>query len=252
MRIAIDPHTEVGIRTGKILLAERKLKSLGIMNRRPRDDDPRLQRVETLTDWDLLVSDNTKEPELAVQLALSAEIGCVLSASDQGLATKYGEQFALSGTTLLLGANIATGITPSLATHKTVHDGKILGVTIGWTEQGKPLRRGKPIQFPDPVGARWAAERRTDHNYKAYVAPGSTPWTGAVAQVTSTTDYGIATRVVGVADSTPHLEALALAAGVLSIDTFTPGAHQPTHAAKAYLAAALQAGLAIAAYSTEK
>ena len=56
-------------------------------------------------------------------------------------------------------------------------------------------------------------------------------------------------RVVGVADYAAHLEALALAAGVMAIDLYSPGAHRPAYAAEVYLAKALDAGLDVAAYS---
>ena len=245
----MDPHTEVGVRTGRILLAERSLESLGLLGRPPRDDDPRLEQVDDLTEFDLLVSDDTEEPEVAVRVALSAGIGCVLYADGDGFADKYGDEFSDAGTTLLLGSNIAAGIAPSLASHEKARGGEVLEVTIGWTEPGTPLRRGEPLPFPHPVGARWAREHLTDPDYKAYVAPISGEWAGAIARVTSAADGGLVTRVVGVADKAPHLEALAVAAAAISLDVFAPGAHRPAYAAEVYLAAALQAGLDVAAYS---
>ncbi len=73
-----------------------------------------------------------------------------------------------------------------------------------------------------------------------------------MARVTSATEGGVVTRVVGVADHAAHLEALALAAGVISFEVFSPGAHRPAHAAEIYLSAALQAGLDVASYSLEE
>ncbi len=251
MRIAIDPHGEVGTRTGRILLAERSLDVLGLLGRPPREEDARLEQVRDLGDYDLIVSDDTAEPEATVRMALNAGIGCVLFADGDGLDEEYGGQFVEQGTTLLLGANTAAGIAPSLASHETARGGTVLEVTIAWTEPGSPVRRGEPIPFPDPVGARWATARPTEPGYKAFVAPLNGEWAGAMARVTSATDGGVVTRVVGVADHAAHLEALALAAGAISLDIFAPGVHRPAQAAEVYLAAALQAGLDVAAYSLE-
>lgn len=222
---------------------------MGLLGRPPRDDDPRLERVDDLAGYDVLVSDDTEDPRTAVRMALNAGIGCVLYDDGDGIDEEYGQQFADLGRALLLGANTAAGIAPSLASHETARGGEILGVTIGWTEPGSPLRRGEPLPFPDPVGARWAHERRTESGYKAFVAPVVGQWAGAIARVTSATDEGVVTRVVGVADLAAHLEALALAAAAISFRVFSPGPHRPAFAAEVYLAAALHAGLDVATYS---
>ncbi len=252
MRIALDPHGEVGTRTGRILLAEHDLEVLGLLGRSPQDDDRRLERVDDLAGYDLLVSDDTEDPHAAVRMALNAGIGCVLYADGDGIDEEYGRQFTDLGTTLLLGANVAAGIAPALASHETARGGEILGVTIGWTEPGSPLRRGEPLPFPDPVGARWAKERSTESRYKAFVAPVGGLWAGAIARVTAATDGGVVTRVIGVADHAAHLEALSLAAGAIAFHAFTPGPHRPASAAEVYLAAALHAGLDVATYSLQR
>lgn len=251
MRIAIDAHTEVGVRSGRILLGERGLSALGLYDKTPNTEDPRLERADTLSSYDLFVSDTTEDPETAAVLALEAEIGCVLFADAEDVGTSLRSEFVNIGKTLLTGANLAAGIAPALASHETARGGEILEVAVAWTEPGTPLRRGTPMPFPDPVGARWARERPTEPGYKAYVAPVSGDWAAAVARVTSAADSGVVTRVVGVADLAPHLEALALAAGAMSLDVFTPGSHRPAFAAEVYLAAALEAGLDVAAYSLE-
>ena len=251
MRVAIDPRSEVGVRAGRVLLAERSLQVLGLLGRAPKDRDTRLTQVRDLADYDLLVSDDTEDPVAAVRMALQAGIGCVLFDDGDGIEAAYGEQFTEQGTTLLVGANLAAGVAPALASHERTRGGTILEVTIAWTEPGSPIRRGEAIPFPDPVGARWARERATEPGYKAFVAPLSGEWAAAMARVTSATGGGVVTRVVGVADLAVHLEALALAAGAISLDVFAPGVHRPAHAAEVYLAAALQAGLDVAAYSLE-
>ncbi len=251
MRIALDQHGEVGTRTGRILLGEPGLEALGLVARAPRDDDARLERATEVADYDLLVSDDTEEPVVVVRTALAAGIDCVIFADGQGFDEEYGPRFASADRTLLIGANLASGIAPALASHETARGGEILEVGVAWTEPGSPLRRGEPIPFPDPVGARWARPSPTEPGYAAFVAPVLGPWAGAIARVTSASAGGVVTRIVGVADLAAHLEALALAAAALAIDAYAPGAHRPAWAAESYLAAALRAGLDVAAYSLE-
>jgi hypothetical protein len=60
------------------------------------------------------------------------------------------------------------------------------------------------------------------------------------------------TRIVGVADLAPHLEAIALAAGALAIGAGAfpaGGVRRPPDAAESYLAEALGTGLDVAAYT---
>ncbi len=251
MRIALDQHGEVGTRAGRILLGERRLEALGLVGRAPRDDDARIERAGDVADYDLLVSDDTEEPIVAVRMALAAGVDCVLFADGRGLDDEYGPHFQSADRTLVIGANLASGIAPALASHETARGGEILEVAIAWTEPASPLRRGEPIPFPDPVGARWARPRPTEPGYAAFVAPVPGPWAGAIARVTSASPGGVVTRIVGVADLAAHLEALALAAAALAIDDFAPGAHQPAWAAESYLAAALGAGLDVASHSLE-
>ncbi len=67
--------------------------------------------------------------------------------------------------------------------------------------------------------------------------------------MTSAGDAGVVTRIVGVADLAPHLEALSLAAGVMAVDLYVPGPRRPAAAAEIYLAKALDAGLGVASYT---
>lgn len=249
MQVALDQHSEIGVRAGRILLAERRLAGLGLIGRKPRGEDDRLHRAGDLADYDVLVSDDTEDPEAAVQMAVAAGIGCVLLADGDDLVDSYNETFANAAQTLLIGANLAAGIAPALASHETARGGEVLEVTVAWTEPGSSIRRGKPMPFPDPVGARWAKPRLTEAGYAAFVAPVSGDWAAALARVTSVTDGGVVTRVVGVADLAPHLEALALASGVIVLGDYPAGCHRPAWAAEGYLGAALEAGLGVATFS---
>lgn len=249
MRVAVEQvGGEVGLRAVRILLGERELTGLGLIGRQPKGTDERVHEVTDLTAYDVVMTDAPDPAEL-VAAARDAAVNCVVWADGTELQDEYGESFAAAGRTLLIGANVASGLAPSLAAHETARGGVVMDVTIAWTEPGTPLRRGEPIPFPDPVGPRWAAQRPAAGDYNAYAAPVTGNWAGALARVTSAGDEGVVTRVVGVADLAPHLEALSLAAAVLAVDLYAPGARGPAAAAELYLTRALDAGLDVAAYT---
>jgi hypothetical protein len=250
MRIAIDHDSEVGVRAGRILLGEGGLEALGVVGKRPGKGDDRLVRVDDLADFDVVVTDAAEDLSPLIEAALEARIGCVLWADAEEVAAEYSDQFLTSLQTLLVGANLGSGIAPSLASHERARSTEVLDVTLAWTEPGKPLRRGTAMPFPDPVGPRWASERAHHGDERTFVAPVSGEWAGAMARVTGSSGDGVHTRLVGVADLAVHLEALALAAGALAVaqGAYAPGAQRPAAASEAFLARALAAGLAVAAY----
>lgn len=250
MRIAINQVDDVGLRAGRILLGERRMSSLGVVGRRPSTIvDRRLEAAVDLGAYDVLVTDDVVDPIAQAEAALDAGISCVLWADGTDELAALSDRFVAAGSTLLVGANLAAGIAPCLAAHEQAASTEILDVSIAWTEPGRPLRRGEAIPFPDPVGARWARPLPTDGAVRRYVAPLDGEWAGAMARVTTGTRSGVLSRVVGVADLAPHLEALALAAGVLTIGDYGYGVVHAADRAETFLANALNAGLDVAAYS---
>lgn len=247
MRIALEHTGEVGLRAGRILLAERDLTALGLVDRTPRRNDPRLIQADDLSSFDVAVTD-AADPEPLIRRAAEAGTSCVVW--QEITRADHDAEYGLRATTLLAGANLASGIAPSLVAHETARGGTVMDQMVAWTEPGKPLRRGEAIPFPDPVGSRWA-KPRPSAKWRAFAAPVRGEWAGAMARVTSATGAGVITRIVGVADLAPHLEALALAAGALAVarDAYPSGLQRADTAAEAFLAEALNAGLGVASYS---
>jgi len=249
VRVAVEQAgTEVGLRAARILLGERELTGLGIIGGKPRGTDPRVHPVTDLAEYDVVVTDAPDAIDL-VEASLEAAVNCVVWGDGEELEAEFGASFAEANTTLLTGANVAAGLAPSLAAHEIALGGVVMDRSIAWTEPGTPLRRGEAISFPDPVGPRWATKRPAVHGFTAYAAPVDGDWAAALARVTSAGTDGVVTRVVGVADLAAHLEALALAAAVMAIDLYSPGAHRPADASEIYLAKALEAGLGVATYT---
>lgn len=232
------------------MLAERDLDMLGLLDRDPRDGDDRVERVDGLDGYDVLVVDDLDGvDELAERSLETGTSLCVWNDFDPG---DLDGAFIERMSTILVGANLATGLTPCLAAHEVARGGHVMDVSIAWTEPGAPLRRGTAVPFPDPVGARWA-KPRDSAGASVLVAPVSGEWAGGMARVTSATGTGVVTRIVGVADLAPHLEALSLAAGAIALarGAFPLGMAEPKDAAEAYLATALAAGLDVASYELQ-
>lgn len=247
MQIALHETAEVGTRTGRILLGDRRLDLLGLVGRRPNDtSERRVRRVDDLGGYGVLVTDAIEDVDDDVTAALEAGISCVTWSDDPDLSPRHGAAFAEIGRTLLIGANVASGIAPCLAAHEAALSDEVLDVVVAWTEPGRRQRRGEPIAFPDPVGPLWGTQVRSKGIQRSLAAPVHGIWAGATAQMTAATGEGVVVRVVGVADLAVHLEALALAAGALSIGSFGYGVARPEDRPEDYLLAALDAGLDVA------
>ncbi len=248
MRLALHQEGEVATRAGRILLAERSLTALGLIDNHPPEPEDRHEHDDVLATSDAFLTD-CESPHPQIEAALSAGISCVVWADANGAAAEYGEAFEEADLCLLTGCNLGSGIAPSLTAHEVAATETVLDVTTAWTEPGTPRRRGQAIPFPEPVGSRWAEARETPYTDRAFVAKVAGPWAGAMARVTGATNAGVVTRIVGVADLAVHLEALALATGAIVYSQYPPGASRPADSADAYLSKALDVGLDVAAHT---
>ena len=250
MRIALHQTNEVGLRAGRILLGERNLAGLGVLERDTPSSDRRVHRAVDLSTYDALVTDATGEALAGiVERARAAEISCVIWADGDDLDDRRG----FAAATLVLGANLARGLAPCLAAHEAALLPAPTECVIAWTEPGRPLRRGEAVTFPKPVGPLWAERRNGREPGTYFAAPVEGDWAGALARVTGAVCGRSVTHLVGVADLATHLEALSLAAGALTAASgeYAPGVHQPADAAEPFLLAALRAGLDVAVYRTD-
>ena len=237
MKIALHPTSEVGIRAGKVLLGEANLERLGILNAPAAGIDPRVDPIEDVSGFDVLVTDDS-DLDIARQ-AMATDVPVVTWADGDDLNL---ENVAVA---VMTGANLANGIARALVARELA--GRSLPAVVAWTEPGSPLRSGEPITFPDPVGARWGTVRSRTGSTTEVAVPLNEEWAGAVVHVT---DNGT-TRILGIADLAIHLEALALSAGAVTMAAGPnqPGRVLPSDVADEYLLAALRAGLDIASFT---
>lgn len=253
MRIALNAAGEVGRRTARILLAERDLDALGLYGHRGGTEDRRTMAITELTGFSILVADEPAPADALGLARIAADDGlsCVLAAApdvDGDLA----DAFRDAGKTLLVGADLASGIAETLAAHETTRIEGETGVSVAWTVPGSPRRRGEAIPFPDPIGARWGIEvsRRVEDTVpvRRFEVPVEGPWGAAMARVETGRRRA---RVVGVADLADHLAAIALAAGTLVVAEggLPPGVWRPADASSAFLGSALRVGMDVAAFT---
>lgn len=235
MKIALQTTSAVGTKAGQLLLGEPTLERLGVLNRPVDGREGRLRRIDSLTGFDVAVTDDP-DIEIAPQ-AIAAGIPLVVWVDADDLKTSS------ATAPVMTGANLATGVARALGARERSAD----NVVVAWTEPGKSLRSGEPITFPDPVGARYGRVRTTSDSWTEIVVPVPDEWAGVVVRATT---EGI-TRILGIADTANHLEALALAAGAITIagDDLPAGRVRPEDTADDYLLAALRAGLDVASFT---
>lgn len=250
MRVAVHPIGEVGRRTVRVLQAEPAVDEVvawGIDG-----EGSRVRVVEDLSDVDVAVTDRS-EPGRLADRCLEGRTALVTTASWE---TEPAPQFEQAGLSLVVGANLETGLATALALQEASLMDEPLEVRIAWTVRGRPRRRGEPIPFPDPVGSLWSREVEprgwTSVNIpiRAFEAPLEGEWVGAMAHVSGALDDGVQRTIVGTADHAAYLSAIALAAAVVPAGQHAyPGGRSWAGAAPtSYLDRALAAGLDVASY----
>lgn len=247
MRIALNAVDEIGIRTGRILTAERDLIALGLYGEtKGLGQDRRTISISSLDGYDVLVTDDLEAASAVAALAADDGIACAVRGP---VTQEVADRFAAAGAALLTNCSIA-GLAETLSVHEATRTDQPLDVVIAWTEDGKPLRRGTPVAFPDPVGARWGRRIGAAAATTRVAVPIDGRWAGATATIVGRVGAKVQTRVVGVADDADHLAAIALAAGAVAVSkTSLTGAIQPGDVAEDYLLTALQMGLSVATYT---
>lgn len=257
MRIALHAAGEIGRRAGRILLAEKDLVALGMYGHTGGTEDRRTMAIKSLAGYDPLITDAHDARSFAL-IAAEEGMSCVVAAEPR-VDRRLARLFLDAGTTLLVGAALGGGIAETLAAHERARTDRDRAVTIAWTTEGRPHRRGEAIPFPDPIGPRWGSSTgRSRRRRKTpgvpvtrFTAPVDGQWAGAIVRVSGERDGIPVEQIVGVADHRGHLGAIALAAGAIAVaeGAYPPGVHRPAVASEAYLGAALRIGLGVASHT---
>ncbi len=249
MRIALNAIGDVGTRTGRILTAESSLVALGLYGDHPGlVQDRRTLPISTLEGFDVLVTDDGEASSALAGLAVEDGLSCAVPGA---ISPNVAEQYSRTSKLVLTNCSLA-GLAETLAVHEAARTDQPLDTVIAWTEHGKPRRRGTPVAFPDPVGARWGRRVGNEANTIRVAVPVDGPWAGATATIVGRVGEATERRIVGVSDAGDHLEAIALAAGaVVAATSALSGALEPRDVAEDYLAVALRMGLGVATYTLD-
>ena len=250
MRVVVHPIGDVGRRVVRVLQAEPTITDVAVWG--TEEPDQRVRVVDEINDCDVVVTDR-REPDELADLCLAAGAALVAPLSWEGEPTV---RFSDAGLSLIVGANIETGIAAGLALQEAALMDTPFEVRVAWTVRGRPRRRGEPIPFPGPVGSLWAREVDpqgwTDTNIpvKAFEAPVEGEWAAAMAQVSGALDDGVQRTIVGVADHKGFLSAIALSSAVVPAGhhAYPPGRSWASAAPTPYLDRALAAGLDVASF----
>lgn len=246
----MHPVGEAGRRVIRILQAEPAVTHVAAWG--VEQSGSRVPTTADLDDFDVVVTDRYEPDELALA-CVAASASLVTSAS---WGAEPGAEFAAAGLSLVVGANLETGLAASLALQEAALMDEPLEIRLAWTTPGRQLRRGEPIPFPGPVGSLWAREvdlmgwTGQSIPATAYEARVEGEWAGAMAQVSGALDGGVQRTIVGSADHAAYLAAIALASPVVPVGQrlYAPGHQWASAAPTAYLDRALAAGLDVASF----
>jgi hypothetical protein len=201
VRILLDATTEVGLRAGKVLLAEPEVEWIGLWNEPTAELQVRSGPASEITGYDVAVTDRIDHLGPFIARCSVAEVPVVVW-HDAANVARGG-----AAVPVVVGANVGSGLADILIHHPAGLPGDDDTVEIAWTEPGSPLRSGEAFAFPEPIGMSWARRRSPGR----YVAFRDDEWSGAVLRVSGPSGE----RIVGVADHGAYLEALVLASAAL-------------------------------------
>jgi len=248
MKIALEATGKIGSRAARVLLAERSVEAIGLIGRRSTSGDPRVSTITDLAGWDVVASDDIEHIKRRYRQASDHGIPLVVP-TNQAVVTPNPD------IPFVVGANPRFGLAASLAAHECTRHESPMEAVVAWTEPGRPLRRGLPLVFPQPIGNLWAESGddvwpQAPPGTQFLAAPVEGPWTGLAVRVTAATPEGVEVRTLGVADDSYFLGGIAFAAAVLAAGTgaYPVGVNYPTAAFGTYLERALKAGLEIATF----
>jgi hypothetical protein len=240
----------VGRRAARVLQAEPAVDEVVAWG--VDGETSKVQVVDDLYGVDVTVTDRF-EPDALAEACLVGGSALVTAASWGG---EPAIEFGQAGLSLVVGANLETGVAAALALQEAALMDEPLEVRLAWTVRGRARRRGEPVPFPAPVGSLWAREvdpqgwTTVNIPVRAFEASLEGQWAAAMAQVSGALDDGVQRTIVGTADHGAYLAAIALAAAVVPAGqhAYPAGRSWASAAPTPYLHWALAAGLDVASY----
>ena len=146
-RIALHAEGDLRNRVLRVLQTEPGVEIV-LLGGDPNDDSQETPPpVET---WNLLaVGAVTAATRPLVEQACDRDLPVVVAAD-------LPVHFPTGAATFVSGAARGSGLAAALASSMLPEGARALETRLAWTVAGRPLRAGRPITFPEPVGSLWA------------------------------------------------------------------------------------------------
>ncbi len=248
MRIALAAVGSIGLRAGRVLLADRRVTVLGSLSREVRSNDPRVRAVDSAAGFDLLVSNAPLDDPRIVE---AVRLGIPL-VTPHPLA----EVAALPGDTPCIAAcSPDSGLPAALASIGAGGLDRVDSLTATVTAEPGRVRRRRTAAFPEPIGSLWCESVPTPvafpRDMTFFRAPYDGPLLGITVSVEGRKNGRPHTDVTGIVDEPDYLAAIALAAAALMmIDAGAPeGRFEVQRRAGEYLDSCTSAGIGIAEFT---
>ena len=246
MRIALAPSGQVGLRAGRVVLADGRVTALGALGTEITSRDPRVETIDSPEGWDMLVSDASPD-DARLAAAIAAGLPIISSLGDP--------QAFPAASHFVSGASVERGLPASLAVLAMNQLDVVAGVSTAITTEGRPLARGTAVSFPGSIGPLWAEVSALPASWPKDWQFLTAPYSGALT--------GVSVRVEGEAAGSPRvvsravvddplfLGAIALAAAALMLidETLPQGGNEVHQYAEHYIEACTAAGMGVASFS---
>jgi len=198
--------------------------------------------------WDVLGVDavtGASRPVIAEACALGLP---VVVASDLPARLATGPDATIVG-----GAAGGAGLAAALAMSMLPRSAEPLRVRLAWTVAGRPLRAGRAVTFPEPVGSLWAGWGENPFPWPGVAccpAPTDSAWKAVRVDLEFRDAEGRGSLVHGVSDEARFLDAVCFGAAILAAarGAYPSGAGGPGDPDGVFVRLAQDAGMQVARF----
>ena len=246
MRIALAPSGQIGLRAGRVILADGRVTAVGALGTDVHSRDSRVEPIDSPEGWDLLVSDASPD-DARLAAAVAAGVPIISSLGDP--------QAFPDAAHFVSGASVERGLPASLAVQAMDQLDVVTGVSTAITTEGKPLARGTAVSFPGSIGPLWAEVSALPASWPNDWRFLNAPYDGALAGVSVSVEGEVdgSSRIVSqaIVDDPRFLGAIALAAAALMLidESLPKGGNEVHRFAERYIEACTVAGMGVASFS---
>ncbi len=242
-RIALQTEGDRSNRVIRVLQADPGVE-VGLLDTRPDAGKP----PGSVAGWDVLaVEAVTGASRPLVEEACALGLPVVVAA---GLPPRFA---AGQDSTIVGGAASGAGLAGALAMSMLPRSAEPVKARLAWTVAGRPLRAGRAVTFPEPVGSLWAGWGENPLPWPDVAccpAPTDTAWRAVRVDLEFGDAEGDGSLVSGVADEGRFLDAVCFGAAILAAarGAYPGGAGGPGDPGGVFVSLAQDAGMQVARF----